>query len=229
MIIQSMSVMGVSTKGNAEQAELCRLIMDRDHHIIIGVGAAGTGKNFISIATALQLVLDKKYSRIYYTRNASEVGRSLGYLKGDMDKKFGPYTAPLQDTLESIQRASELKLNLDNMWRNIQTIPTGYIRGRNLDDCIFICDECQNLSLTELQTLITRMGEHSKIVLLGSFNQVDETAQLRKEKCDFQTAAEALMGLDYVGFVKLEKSMRSPWCAEIDELFENLKKAEKQQ
>lgn len=222
-----MSVMGVSTKGNDEQAELCRLIMDRDHHIIIGVGAAGTGKNFISIATALQLVIDKRYSRIYYTRNASEVGRSLGYLKGDMDKKFGPYTAPLQDTLESIQRASVNKLSLENMWRFIEAIPTGYIRGRNLDDCVFICDECQNLSFTELQTLITRMGAYSKIVLLGSFNQVDETAQLRKDKCDFQVAADALRDLDYVGYVQLEKSMRSPWCAEVDELFEQLKKADK--
>ena len=94
-----MSVLGISLKESKEEQELYRLICDNQTPIIIGIGDAGTGKTMCSVATALQLVLDKKYNQIIYTRNPVEVGKSLGFLKGGLESKFGPYTAPLYDTL----------------------------------------------------------------------------------------------------------------------------------
>lgn len=219
-----MSVLGISTKGNEEQAELLRLILDKSKPIVICNGKAGTGKNFVSIAAAIQLKLDKKYNRIIYSRNAVEVGKSLGYLKGDLEEKFGPYTLPLSDTIESIIYNSDIKLNYNDLMQKVECMPVAYTRGRNLENTILIIDECQNLSFTELQTLITRMGKYSKIILIGSFSQIDDPQQLKKQKCDFQTTAEALSELSYVGYVELKKSMRSEYCAEIDDIFEKLKK-----
>lgn len=222
-----MSLMGISTKNNPEQTELARLIMDREHPIVICNGKAGTGKNFISLATVLEIKKNKSgtlgNARIYYTRAPVEVGKSLGYLKGDLEKKFAPYTAPISDTIENLILLSSDKLNYNDLMSKIECSPTSYMRGRSLNNCFLIVDECQNLSLTELQTLITRMGEYSKIILLGSFSQVDEKAQLQKDKCDFEVAVEALRKLEYVGYVELIKSMRSPWCAEIDAIFDELK------
>lgn len=222
-----MSVMGISTKNNPEQAELARLIMDRDHPIVICNGQAGTGKNFISLATALEIKRSKKgqlcNARIFYSRAPVEVGKSLGYLKGDLDKKFEPYTMPVSDTIENLVLLSEDKLNYNELMSKIECSPTSFMRGRSLNNCFLIVDECQNLSLTELQTLITRMGTYSKIILLGSFSQVDEKTQQKKNICDFEKATMALRDLPYVGFVELKQSMRSPWCAEIDALFDKLK------
>src|SRR5574344_1487673 len=107
----SMSVMGV-TGVNDEQKELERAILDREHRIIIATGRAGTGKDFISIATALQMKEDKEIQQIFYVRDPVEVGESLGFLKGDEGEKFDPFLGPLQDTVAAIVDASNEPHNI---------------------------------------------------------------------------------------------------------------------
>ena len=233
-----LSVFGISLKDNKEQQELARLIMENDKPIVIGLGMAGTGKTFVSIATALHLLnanYDSKngnkragnnrnsgnYHKIVYTRNPVEVGKSIGFLKGGMDEKFGPYTAPLLDTLESIESASEYKVNKNDLMKKIEVVPLGFMRGRNFaPGTILIVDECQNLNLAALKTVMTRMSDYCKVVLLGSMNQIDEPEQRKKRKCDFQRVVEKFKDVQspWVGIVNLTKSMRSAWCAEIDTL-----------
>lgn len=99
-----MSVCGISTKGNQEQAELIRLIMDNSKRVVFVTGAAGTGKTFVTLATAIQLLSDKRYSNIYYTRDVVQTGDKIGYLKGSVADKTKPFLMPLYDTLDSIER-----------------------------------------------------------------------------------------------------------------------------
>lgn len=218
-----MSAVGVTTKGNAEQAELMRLIMDNQHPIVICEGAAGTGKNFISIASALELLTSKhKYEKIYYCKNTVDVGRDIGFLPGDIGDKINPYQMALFDTLQAIERKGKV-IRANDAKQKIEVLPLFNVRGRTLENCILIVDEAQNLDLTSLRTLCTRVGDYCKLIFLGSYKQIDDPKQRRQEKCDFQKMAEALEDLEFVGQIHLVKSMRSTYCALLDEIFEGIK------
>lgn len=220
-----MSVFGISFKNNKEQQELIRLINENSKRIIIVEGAAGTGKSFAAIAAALDLQHSKKYKNIIYTRNVVQVGENIGYLKGGIEEKVHPFMASLSDALNSINRLSEYRTTQADLFNRFEIAPITFMRGRTIDnDTICIVDECQNCSLVELQTLLTRVSEYGKIILLGSVKQIDDPKQVRKEKCDFQRVYECLQQFDYVGFIHFTKSMRSSWCTEIDEALEQLKK-----
>ena len=221
-----MSIFGVSLGKNPEQQELVRLINENDKRIIIAEGAAGTGKSFAAILAALELQQNKKYKHIIYTRNVVQVGESIGYLKGGIEDKVNSFMASLSDTCHSICRLNkQYKLNENELFNRFEIEPITFMRGRTIDnDTICIVDECQNCSLVELQTLLTRISEYGKIILLGSIKQIDDPKHLRKDKCDFERVYDALEGLPYVGIVHLTKSMRSSWCTEVDGLLEDLKK-----
>lgn len=220
-----MSYCGVNVKSNPEQAEFARLICENNRPIIFCEGAAGTGKSLVAIAVALELKMMKKYNQLYYTRTPIQVGPQMGFLPGDADEKTYPYMAPLMDSINSICRINNKRYNEKELLAKFEVIPVAFIRGRNLEG-LTIVDEAQNLSMMEIQTLCTRVGEWGKIIFMGSVKQIDNPVQKKKDKCDFQKAYEALQERlpDSVGFIHLEKSMRSPWCAAVDEIFEDLKK-----
>lgn len=217
------SYCGVNVKGNPEQAEFARLICENNRPIIFCEGAAGTGKTIIAAAVALELKFNKKFFNLYYTRTPIQVGPQMGFLPGDANEKTYPYIAPLFDTLSSICRISGNKYNEKDLLSKFEVIPVAFVRGRNLEGLVIV-DEAQNLSLAEIQTLCTRIGEYGKIIFMGSTKQIDNPIQKKKKVCDFQKAYEALLEQmpGSVGFVHLEKSMRSPWCAEVDRIFEEL-------
>lgn len=211
----------ISTKGNPEQTELARLIRDNRTMVIFGTGNAGTGKTFITIYTAYDLVRQKKYEKILYSRDAVQLGAEIGFIPGDISDKFDPFMACLFDNLEAIERlggpsVSEMKSKIDRT-------PITFLRGRSLENVILIVDEAQNLDLITLKAILTRMGEHSKVILLGSMNQIDNKSQAKKEKCDFLRVMEALEELEFVQSVNLTISKRSPYCAVIDDKLKILK------
>ena len=78
--------------------------MDNSKRVVFVTGAAGTGKTFVTLATAIQLLSDKRYSNIYYTRDVVQTGDKIGYLKGSVADKTKPFLMPLYDTLDSIER-----------------------------------------------------------------------------------------------------------------------------
>lgn len=220
-----MSVLGISLKGNEEQQEAARLIMTNDIPVVIITGAAGTGKDFVTMATSLELLGQKKYSKIIYTRNPVEVGKSLGFLKGSLEDKFEPYMSPLYDTFESLCRNSMKKMQPRELQSKVDVEPLGFLRGRNFaPGTILIVDECQNLNLASIKTVLTRMSDFCKVILLGSMNQIDDTEQRRKDKCDFQRVIDKFEDVQtpWVAHVELVKSMRSKWCAELDNILEEL-------
>ncbi len=237
---------GVDFRDNAEQRELIRLINEDPSRkpVVFCVGAAGTGKTFATLAASLALVRGKgqkkKYKNIFYVREPVEIGHRLGYLKGTEEDKYGPYLGPLLDNYNHLMAFSkkdgetllEKQPKRKNPVDSDETLPPVYrklpsdivplapefLRGRSFDDCIIIVDEAQNMDINELQTLVTRIGAFTKMVILGSPNQIDVPNQ-SEERNDFMTAYEILEPSGLVGFVKLEKPMRSSFVKEFDERF----------
>lgn len=218
-----MAFYGVSLKNNEEQLELARLIAQNNKMIIFCTGNAGTGKTFATLATALQLKLEKKYDKIIYARNPVQLGEEMGFLPGDISDKYNPFMGGLIDNLESIARHSSMKPSLNQLKSQVEIVPIAFLRGRSFENTLLIVDEAQNLNLVALKTILTRVGEYSKVILLGSMNQIDDPRQARKEKCDFQKVIEKLQDRPYVGSVELTQSMRSPICVELDELLSEIK------
>ncbi len=219
-----MAYFGISLKNNEEQQEFARLISSSEKQIIFCTGKAGTGKTFAALATALQLkALEKRYDHIVYSRNPVQLGESMGYLKGDIDDKFTPFMGGLIDNLKSISRASTLKPNVNDLKAKVEIVPIAFLRGRSFSNTILIIDEAQNLDLTTLKAVLTRFDDYSKIILMGSMNQIDDPKQARKDRCDFLKVIEALADEPYVGIVELVQSMRSAHCVRIDELLGQIK------
>ena len=217
-----MGVCGITTRGNQEQAELIRLIMDNQHTIIFVTGNAGTGKSYVTIAASLQLILDKKYGKIYYGRNPVQMGERMGFLAGDLDEKYEPFLAPLEDNLEHIEHNGGQIHKADALMK-IEALPIAFLRGRSFENAIVIIDEAQNLDLTCLKTILTRMGKYTKIILLGSMNQIDDPKQRKKSTCDFEKVINAMKeNFVEVAHIELIQSMRSPICVMIDEVLSKI-------
>ena len=213
-----MAILGISLKNNKEQQELVRLINENYKPIILCVGNAGTGKTFTSLAAAIDLKQNKKYKYVVYGRNPVPLGYDMGALPGGLDEKYGPYMGPLYDNLEAIVSVSNDQLNANDLAAKVEVTPIAFLRGRSFRDTIVIIDEAQNLDLTTLKAILTRVGDYSKVVLLGSLNQIDDYHQRRQDKSDFEKVIDKIKDLPYVGFVELTKSMRSEWCVELDGL-----------
>lgn len=211
-----MAFVGVSLKNNKEQQELARLINENRRPIILCTGNAGTGKTFAALAVALQLQSEHRYRHVVYGRNPMPLGEDMGFLPGGLDEKYGPYMGPLYDNLEAIASLSNENLNPKELAQRIEMVPIAFLRGRSFRDTILIIDEAQNLDLTALKAILTRIGDYSKVVLLGSMNQIDDPKQRKQAKCDFEKVIDAIQDLPYVGYVNLTKSMRSDWCVELD-------------
>ena len=218
-----MSLLGVSIKNNKEQQELFRLMQCNDKPIVLCTGNAGTGKTFAALLSALQLKEDKKYKNIVYGRNPFPMGHDMGALPGGLDEKYDPYMGPLYDHLEAITHLSEYHLNANDLAEKIEVLPLAFLRGRSFQDTILIIDEAQNLDLTCLKAILTRVSDWSKVVLLGSMNQIDDPRQRTQLKCDFQKVIDTIKDLPYVGYVNLEHSMRSKWCVELDTILGGIK------
>lgn len=211
-----MAFLGVSLKNNKEQQELVRLMNENNRPIIICTGNAGTGKTFAALIAALQMKQERKYSTIVYGRNPMPIGEDMGFLPGGLDEKYGPYMGPLYDNLEAIASLSKDNLNPKELAQRIEMVPIAFLRGRSFRDTVLIIDEAQNLDLTALKAILTRVGDFSKVVLLGSMNQIDDPRQRKQAKCDFEKVIDAIQDLPYVGCINLTKSMRSDWCVELD-------------
>lgn len=223
-------ILGIDLSDNPEQRELVRLINENGKPIIFCVGDAGTGKTFTAVASAIELIkVKKKYSKVYYIREPIEVGKSLGFVPGTVEEKFGVYLGGLEDNLYNISQITGL--NINDMKACIEPLAPQYIRGRSFPEgSLLLVDEAQNLSLETIQMLSTRIGKYSKIIFLGSLNQIDLKGKT-KENNDFKLAYEILTNYledseNLIGYVELVKSERSEYCKLLDEAFNKYKEDE---
>ncbi len=151
------------------QADLVSSLRTND--MVFCVGPAGSGKTFLMVAEALNLVLQRKKSKIVLTRPVVEAGESLGFLPGDLEQKISPYLRPLYDAMEALLPRDQVKKLVDS--GVIEIAPLAYMRGRTLSDSVIILDEAQNTTKQQMKMFLTRMGENSKVFVTGDLTQVD--------------------------------------------------------
>jgi len=171
---------GIKSK-NREQRYAMELLMDDGVKLVTLIGRAGTGKTLLAVAAAMQKVLeDKCYRKVVISRPVFPLGKDLGYLPGEKEEKLRPWMQPIFDNLEYIFAGRDKRDNgVNNLVRHLQEVgllemeALTYIRGRSLRDQLIIVDEAQNLSPHEVLTIITRVGEGSKIILTGDPYQID--------------------------------------------------------
>src|SRR5690606_7987131 len=163
---------------NQEQAFALHALLDPAIRLVSMQGNAGTGKTLLALASALEQ--RKHYRQIYITRPVVPLSnREIGFLAGDAKSKTDPFLAPIWDNIRFIkeQFADDPKMSdkIDELIANekIAIAPLAFIRGRTLTKIFFIVDEAQNLTPHEIKTIISRAGEHTKIVFTGDIYQID--------------------------------------------------------
>jgi len=142
---------------------------------VIVFGPAGTGKTYIAATYAANLYIEKKIDKIIITRPHVPVGREIGFLPGTIEEKSQPWALPVLDVLERHMGKGMLETAIKN--NNVEMVPLALIRGRNFDDSFVVVDEAQNITVSEIKALLTRVGEDSKIVLDGDIQQSDISEQ----------------------------------------------------
>ena len=175
------------TPRNPEQIFALSALLDPTIDLIAITGKAGTGKTLISLAAALhQKTHQKIYEEILVARPAVEMsGNTLGYLPGNKEEKIAPYMMPIYDNLAVIKDKIDPSKNCDTQesiedWakaNKIKVLVLNYIRGRSFKKRFIIIDEAQNITPTEMTTIITRVGDDSKIVVMGDITQIDSPYQ----------------------------------------------------
>ncbi|MFH0889405.1 MAG: PhoH family protein [Planctomycetota bacterium] len=142
-----------------------------NNDIVIAIGPAGTGKTYLAVARALMALKRNEIGKIVLCRPAVEAGERLGFLPGDYQAKVNPYLRPLYDALDTFLEYQQLRRLIDT--EIVEVIPLAYMRGRNLDNAFMILDEAQNSTSEQMKMFLTRMGQHSKIVVTGDITQID--------------------------------------------------------
>lgn len=143
----------------------------REHHVVFGVGPAGTGKTYLAMAMAVAALMRKEVSRILLVRPAVEAGEKLGFLPGDLAEKINPYLRPLYDALFDMLEPEQGKELVAN--GIIEVAPLAFMRGRTLNDAFVILDEAQNTTFEQMKMFLTRLGFGSRAVVTGDVTQVD--------------------------------------------------------
>lgn len=196
---------------NKEQTFLMNLLMDPSIQIVTSTGGAGTGKTLISIAASLEQVIGEKplYQKLVVSRPMIPVGgKDIGFLPGSKEEKMMPWLASISDNLEFLLG------NDKNMFDEyiekgiIELEALSFIRGRSISNAIIIFDECQNLNAHEIRTIVTRVGENTKIILTGDIGQIDNV-YINEFNNGLSHAIEKLKGESIYGHITLTKGERS--------------------
>jgi len=192
---------------NKEQKFCLHLLNDKSIELVTITGKAGTGKTFLTLVSAIESVMKKEMKRVVVTRTMQAVGKEIGFLPGDINEKVEPWMGSIKDNFRA---AYGSLMYYETMLQKgtIEITPISLIRGRTFNNTYIIVDEAQNSSIHELKTLITRVGENSKIVLLGDIDQID-TPYLDAKSSGLSIVIDKLKALKETGHVHLEKGERS--------------------
>jgi PhoH-like ATPase len=213
-------VFGVMAR-NSQQIMAMDLLMDDDIKLITLLGTAGTGKTLLAIAAGMVKVFnEQRYDKLLVARPIMPMGRDIGYLPGDKDEKLSAWMQPIFDNLSYLlstrgtgsQHAESHtpEQRITSLMESGQLVlePLTYIRGRSIPHQFMIVDEAQNLSPHEVKTIVSRVGEGTKIILTGDIGQIDNP-YLDSSSNGLSYMIERLKGHSIVGHVTLAKSERS--------------------
>ena len=172
----------------------------QNHDLTFGIGPAGTGKSYLSVAMAVQALFAKQVDRIILTRPAVEAGEKLGFLPGDLQDKVDPYLRPLYDALFDLVDAERVTKMLEK--RIIEVAPLAFMRGRTLNNAFIILDEAQNTTGEQMKMFLTRIGFGSKVVVTGDITQIDLPRGQRSGLKEAERVLENIPEIEFVYFTK---------------------------
>ena len=174
--LMSKSAWGISPK-NIYQGMAMDALLDPTIDLVILTGPAGCGKTLLALATALEQVIERGlYDKVIVTRSTPEIAESIGFLPGTEEEKMAPWLAAITDSLEVLHKQDESmsgSMNYIMDKANIQFKSVNFMRGRSIQNAFVLLDECQNLTASQLKTIITRCGEGTKLVCSGNLAQID--------------------------------------------------------
>lgn len=209
-IMEYEHVWGIKAR-NVQQKMAFELLLRKDIPLITLIGKAGTGKTLLSLAAGLFQTEDLGlYNKLLVARPIIPVGKDIGYLPGEKEEKLRPWMQPIYDNFEYLfntKKPGELDKILAGLG-SIQVEALTYIRGRSIPDQFIIIDEAQNLTRHEVKTILTRVGERSKIILMGDPEQIDHP-YLDAYNNGLTYVVEKFKDQTISGHVKLEKGERS--------------------
>lgn len=185
--------------------------------IVFGIGPAGTGKTYIAVVHAVNMLKSKLIKKIILTRPAVEAGESLGFLPGDLKEKVDPYLRPLYDALDEMLGKEVCEKYLEK--GIIEIAPLAYMRGRTLDDAYIILDEAQNTTIMQMKMFLTRLGFNSKMIITGDISQIDLKPNITS---GLKNAINVLENIDGINFTYLNSKdvVRHPLVQQIIDAYE---------
>jgi PhoH-like ATPase len=176
---QKEGVWGVRPR-NREQSYTLDLLLNDEVKLVTVVGKAGTGKTLLAIAAGLHKITEEGlYQKLLVSRPVFPLGRDIGYLPGDVEQKLNPWMQPIYDNVEFLMNLSRADKKAGRGYHELIDLgileiePLTYIRGRSIPNQFIIVDEAQNLTPHEVKTIVSRVGEGTKIVLTGDPFQID--------------------------------------------------------
>lgn len=189
----------------------------RSFDIVFGIGPAGTGKTYLSMAMAISALIKKEVSRVVLTRPAVEAGERLGFLPGDLYEKINPYLRPLYDALHEMidfdKRDSLLQQGM------IEVAPLAFMRGRTLNDAFVILDEAQNTTYKQMKMFLTRIGFNSKAVITGDITQTDLPRDKTSGLIEAKRILKDIKGIKFVHFLR-DDVVRHPLVQKIIDAYD---------
>lgn len=203
---------------NDSQLQLIKSIKGKQ--ITICNGVAGSGKTICSIFMALSLLKDRgnNYQKIYLVKSVTTLkGEEVGFLKGDLRDKIDPFMESFKNNATKLFKNTNVSALFESSI--IKFLPLAYIRGTNLDNCIVILDEIQNVSIDNARTLLTRIGEDCKIICLGDANQIDLK---NKRDSSLDVVLKIFKGVEDIGCITMDandENCRNPIIKTIEAKF----------
>jgi len=185
---------------SANQAAYLRAL--RTHELVFGLGPAGTGKTYLAVAMAVDMLMSGTVERIILSRPAVEAGERLGFLPGDLREKVDPYLRPLYDALHDMLPGEQVMKRLSS--GEIEIAPLAFMRGRTLANAFVILDEAQNTTPVQMKMFLTRLGEHSRMAVTGDLSQVDLPPRTRSGLADALETLKGEEGIAVVNFTDVD-------------------------
>ena len=196
---------------NKEQAFAFDLLFDNDIPLVTLIGKAGSGKTLMAIAAAMEQCLGmgpKIYKKIIISRPVQPLGKDIGFLPGTMEEKMLPWLKPIQDNLQMVVGHDKTMLQGFMEKGKLEVEALTYIRGRSISNAFVIIDEAQNLTAHEVKTIITRIGDNTKIVLTGDVEQIDNI-YTNETSNGLAFAVEKFKTYDLSGHITFKRGERS--------------------
>jgi phosphate starvation-inducible protein PhoH and related proteins len=180
---------------NAAQDQYLRAL--KRNELVFAEGPAGTGKTWLAVGHAVQLMEQGLVERLILSRPAVEAGERLGFLPGDMKDKVDPYLRPIYDALYDFMEARIVERGLQT--GQIEVAPLAFMRGRTLSNAVILLDEAQNTTSMQMKMFLTRLGEGSRMIITGDPTQIDLPPG---QKSGLTEAVTLLTEVDGVGHVR---------------------------